>query len=158
MKKESRLKELKVNYPSSKKQNIDEKITSSKKAYDLLLKSFDKNTIGCQEQFNVMFLNNANIPLGVYKASKGGLTSTVADIRLILAMALKSLASGIILSHNHPSGNLFPSDSDIKLTRKFKEACELLDITLLDHLIISPFGGCYSFADDGLMNQQIKNS
>ena len=67
-------------------------------------------------------------------------------------MALKSLASGLILSHNHPSGNLTPSDSDIKLTNKFKEACSLLDISLLDHIIISPFGGKYSFSDEGQIN------
>jgi DNA repair protein RadC len=68
-------------------------------------------------------------------------------------MALKSLATGLIISHNHPSGNLNPSDEDIKLTKKFKSACSLLDITLLDHIIISPFGEKYSFSDNGLMHK-----
>ena len=152
MKRENKLRELRVQYSSSQTPSLKDKITSSAKAYEFLIKSFDKKTIGCQEQFNVLFLNQANIPIGIYKASKGGITSTIADIRLILGVALKSLASGLILSHNHPSGNLTPSDSDIKLTNKFKEACGLLDISLLDHIIISPFGGKYSFLDEGQLN------
>ena len=153
MKRENKLRELKVHYTSTQEQSLKEKITNSEKAYDCLLPSFDKGTLGCQEQFNVLFLSNSNQPLGIYKASKGGITSTIADIRLILGMALKSLATGLIISHNHPSGNLNPSDEDIKLTKKFKSACSLLDITLLDHIIISPFGEKYSFSDNGLMHE-----
>ena len=108
---------MKVYYTSKQEQSLKEKITNSEKAYECLLHSFDKGTIGCQEQFNVLFLNHSNQPLGIYKASKGGITSTVADIRLILGMALKSLATGLIISHNHPSGNLKPSDEDIRKTR-----------------------------------------
>jgi DNA repair protein RadC len=152
MKRENKLRELRVHYSSSQTPSLEEKITTSGKAYEFLIESFDKKTIGCQEQFNVLFLNQANIPMGIYKASRGGITSTIADIRLILGMALKSFATGIILSHNHPSGNLTPSDSDIKLTNKFKEACSLLDISLLDHIIISPFGSMYSFSDEGQIN------
>ena len=152
MKKENKLRELKVHYSSSQVQSFEEKITTSEKAYDFLIKSFDKMTIGCQEQFNVLFLNQANIPIGIYKASKGGLTSTIADVRLILGMALKSLATGLIIAHNHPSGNLKPSDADIQLTKKFKEACLILDINLLDHIIISPFNEKFSFSDNGLMS------
>jgi len=150
---ENKLRELEVLYSTNQEQSLQEKITTSEKAYEKLLKSYDSNTISCQEQFNVLFLNQANIPIGIYKASKGGITSTIADIRLILGMALKSLATGLILSHNHPSGNLNPSEADIKLTKKFKEACVLLDITLIDHIIISPFGERYSFADNGLIYQ-----
>jgi DNA repair protein RadC len=151
MKRENKLRELKVHYSSSQERSLLEKINSSEKAYEFLLHSFDKRTISCQEQFNVMFLNQSNQPLGIYKASKGGITSTIADIRLILGMALKSLATGMILSHNHPSGSLTPSDADITLTKKFKDACSLLDIHLLDHIIISPFGEKYSFSDNGLI-------
>jgi DNA repair protein RadC len=152
MRKENELRELKVLYTSRKREDLKEKITTSERAYELLLNTYDKNTISCQEQFNVLFLNNANQPLGIYKASKGGITGTIADIRLILGMALKSLATGLILSHNHPSGNLKPSDTDIQLTKKFKEACLLLDINLLDHIIISPYNEKFSFADKGLMS------
>jgi DNA repair protein RadC len=152
MKRENKLRELRVHYSPNQTPSLEDKITSSAKAYEFLINSFDKKTIGCQEQFNVLFLNQANIPIGIYKASRGGITSTIADIRLILGVALKSFATGIILSHNHPSGNLTPSDSDVKLTNKFKEACGLLDISLLDHIIISPFGGKYSFSDEGQIN------
>jgi DNA repair protein RadC len=151
MKRENKLRELKVHYSSSQEKLMQEKITCSEKAYEFLLNAFDKKTIGCQEQFNVLFLNNSNQPLGIYKASKGGITSTIADIRLILGMALKSLATGMILSHNHPSGSLSPSDADITLTKKFKDACSILDIHLLDHIIISPFGKKFSFSDNGLI-------
>jgi DNA repair protein RadC len=136
MEKENELRELEVIYTSSHEQALKDKITTSEEAYNLLVKSYNKNTICCQEQFNVLLLNNANQPLGVYKASKGGITGTIADIRLILGMALKTLATGLILSHNHPSGNLKPSEADLRLTKKFKEACFLLDISLIDHIII----------------------
>jgi DNA repair protein RadC len=81
----------------------------------------------------------------------GGLTGTVADIRLILGIALKACACNIIISHNHPSGNLKPSGADQELTNKLKEAGKLIDITLLDHIILSPEGSFYSFADEGLI-------
>ena len=97
MKRENKLRELRVHYSSSQTPSLEEKITTSAKAYEFLIKSFDKKTIGCQEQFNVLFLNQANIPIGIYKASRGGITSTIADIRLILGAALKSLASGLII-------------------------------------------------------------
>ncbi|MEY2764107.1 MAG: hypothetical protein RLZZ205_531, partial [Bacteroidota bacterium] len=74
---------------------------------------------------------------------------TIVDIKLIMSVALKSLASGIILSHNHPSGNLDPSEEDIKITQRIKSACELLDIKLLDHIIMSPTKDYTSFADKG---------
>lgn len=89
--------------------------------------------------------------MGVYEASKGGITGTVVDVRLILSVALKSAATGIILAHNHPSGNLQPSENDKSITRKIEQACSLLDIKLLDHLIICPEKSFLSFADEGLL-------
>lgn len=81
--------------------------------------------------------------------SKGGISGTLTDVRLIFQGALKTNASGIIVCHNHPSGNAYPSESDRKITQKIKEAGNLLDIQLLDHLIILPVEGYYSFADEG---------
>ncbi|WP_306551061.1 JAB domain-containing protein [Daejeonella sp.] len=81
--------------------------------------------------------------------SKGGITGTIADVRLILSVALKTLASGLILAHNHPSGNLKPSEADKQITSKIRQAAKLLDIELLDHIIISS-EGYYSFTDDGI--------
>lgn len=98
-----------------------------------------------------MYLNRANRVIGVYKVSVGGITGTVADPRLILSVALKSAATSIILAHNHPSGNLKPSRADLELTTKIKTAAQLMDITVLDHLIVTSDEGFLSFADEGLM-------
>lgn len=94
-------------------------------------------------------MNRSNAVLGILSVSKGGISGTVTDVRLIFQGALKTNASGIIVAHNHPSGNALPSDSDKKITQKIKEAGNLLDIQLLDHIIILPVEGYYSFADEG---------
>ena len=106
--------------------------------------------IGLTEEFKVMLLNRANRVLGVCSVSKGGVSGTVADPKVIFALALKGVASGIIVAHNHPSGNLRPSQADITLTKKLKEAGKLLDIALLDHLILSS-DGYLSMSDEGLV-------
>ena len=103
-----------------------------------------------KEEAVVLFLNRGNRVLGGYKVSSGGITGTVVDIRIILAIALKCLASGMILAHTHPSGELNPSRSDKELTLKLKEAAKLMDISLLDHLVITS-DTYYSFADEGLL-------
>lgn len=103
-----------------------------------------------KEEAVVLFLNRGNRVLGGYKVSSGGITGTIVDIRIILAIALKCLASGIILAHTHPSGELNPSRADKELTLKLKEAAKLMDISLLDHLIIS-LVAYYSFADEGMI-------
>ena len=97
-----------------------------------------------------MYLNACHNVLGIYTASKGGITGTIADIRLILGVALKTASTAIIIAHNHPSGNLQPSKADETLTQKLKNAAGLLDVNLLDHLIISD-AGYYSFADEGVL-------
>jgi len=82
--------------------------------------------------------------------SKGGISGTVTDVRIVLQAAIKSNASGFIIAHNHPSGNLNPSESDTRITQKIKEAGNVMDIQLLDHLIITPGEDYYSFADNEL--------
>ena len=108
---------------------------------------WNRNTIELQEEFKVLLLNRGNKVLGVYPLSKGGVSSTIVDLKLLFSVALKTNASGVILSHNHPSGNLNPSNVDENLTIKIKQASEFLDIKLLDHLIITK-DGYYSFADN----------
>lgn len=103
------------------------------------------------EEFYVILLNRANKVIGHRQISSGGVSGTVVDVKLIFKEALQALASGIVALHNHPSGNLKPSEADIKLTRKIKDAAKLLDIQLLDHLIISGDKGYYSFADEGML-------
>ncbi|MFZ6009519.1 MAG: JAB domain-containing protein [Bacteroidota bacterium] len=141
--------EIKIRYNRSSKVFLG-KITHSKDSYEFLKKIFDKNTIQLQESFVVLYLNRANQILGYYKHSVGGIAGTVADPRIIFATGVASASSGIILSHNHPSGNLTPSQADIDLTRKIKEGGRLLEIQLLDHLIVTK-AGYYSFADEGLI-------
>ncbi len=103
-----------------------------------------------QEVFGVLYLNRANRINHFEIVSEGGITGTVADPRIILKKALEQNAVSIIVCHNHPSGNLQPSRADEQLTQRLKEAAQLLDIHMLDHVIVSD-QGYYSFADEGLI-------
>ena len=115
-----------------------------------MLNSWDEGKIEYVEQFAILLLNRANEVLGVYKVSSGGITDTVADPKQIFTAALKANACSLVLSHNHPSGNLKPSKQDEELTRKIKEAGSYLDIKVLDHIIVTS-ETYYSFADEGLL-------
>ena len=141
--------EIKISYSTISTPKI--KITSVNKAFEVLLNSWNLDTIELQEEFKVLLLNRANEVLGIYPLSKGGITGTVVDSRLIFAVALKCNATGIILCHNHPSGNLKPSDNDITLTRSIKKCADFLDITLIDHLIITK-NGFFSFSNEGKLS------
>ena len=112
-------------------------------AYMLFMEHFPKDTISLQEMVYAMYLNRANKVIGITAISLGGITGTVADVRLILSIALKTAATGVILAHNHPSGSLNPSRADIELTKKLKEAANYMEIDLLDHLILAPVEGRY---------------
>jgi DNA repair protein RadC len=123
------------------------KITSSADIYELLKSDFLDLP---HEAFWIVLLNRANRVIKKHQISHGGVAGTVADPKIIFKIALEELASGVILAHNHPSGNLTASQADIDLTKKLKESGKLLEIQVLDHLIIA--GKKYvSFADEGLM-------
>lgn len=109
---------------------------------------FYKEDIEIYESAWAVFLDRSNKTVGYTRISQGGISGTVVDIRLILKYALDTLASGVILVHNHPSGNLLPSSQDSALTRKLKEACKWMDITLIDHIILTK-NEYYSFGDNG---------
>ena len=102
------------------------------------------------EEFWVLFLNRSNKIIDQLRISQGGISGTVADIRIIMKQALEKLASSIMIIHNHPSGNNKPSKSDIEITNKLKEAGKTMDINVLDHLIITELH-YFSFADEGLL-------
>lgn len=127
------------------------KVTTSYEAMKIARQFFPADTIELHERFIVMYLNRANRIIGVYPVSTGGITGTVADIRLILAVALKTAATAMVLAHNHPSGNLTPSRADEQLTQRIKEAASYMDVKVTDHLILSQNEDYYSFADDGLI-------
>jgi DNA (cytosine-5)-methyltransferase 1 len=140
--------EIKLKYVSSAKKSFSVKITKSYEASALFQKIIGKDEIEVREEVVVLFLNQANKVLGYYRHTTGGITSSLVDIRLILATALNSLSTSIILCHNHPSGNLKPSDSDYSITNKLKFAAKQMDIALLDHIIITK-ESYYSLADEG---------
>ena len=98
----------------------------------------------------MLMLNRQNQILGSHQISKGGMTGTIVDVRVVFQVALKSCATAIILAHNHPSGNLGPSDADKKITKQLKEAGSLLEIPVIDHLILTE-GGYLSMADEGYL-------
>jgi len=102
------------------------------------------------EEFWILFLNRSNRVINRMKLSQGGISGTVTDVRIVMKKAIENLASGMIVCHNHPSGNLNPSESDTRITQKIKEAGAMLDVQLLDHLIISD-KEYFSFADNGLL-------
>ncbi len=144
------LAEVELVYKSKVKASLRPLITSSSDLNNVLLQIWDKDRIELVEEFKVIYLNRANKIIGIMDASSGGITGTVADPRIILAGALKCCAVNLVLAHNHPSGSLKPSRADEQLTTKIKEAARWLDITLLDHIIVS-MEGYYSFADEGLL-------
>ena len=123
------------------------KIQSSRDVYEHMASAMEDLP---HEEFWIVFLNNSNKIIKTTQLSKGGLTATVVDVRMLFHTALDCLATGIILVHNHPSGNLTPSREDKNITNKIKEAGKVLDILLLDHLIISQ-NGYLSFADEGIL-------
>ncbi|MDX4973928.1 JAB domain-containing protein [Myroides odoratimimus] len=142
--------EIELIYKSKVKASERPKIVSSQSAFEIALKAWDENKIELLEQFKVLMLSNSNAVLGVLEISSGGITGTVVDLRLIFAALLKAKATAFILVHNHPSGKLNPSEADKQITAKIKQASQVLDITLLDHLIITS-ESYYSFADEGVL-------
>lgn len=142
--------EISVSYNPKVKSSDRPKISSAHQAYQLALEAWNNNLIEYSEQFKIMLLNRSNKVIGISKISEGGISSTVVDPKVIFAIALKAGASAIIMMHNHPSGNLKPSEADIKLTDKMVKAGKFLDINIYDHLIIAK-EGYYSFAEAGII-------
>jgi DNA repair protein RadC len=140
--------EIKLTYV--RKVKNQPQITSSDSAYNVLRENWDNGVIDLKEEFKVLILNRANKVQTIYPVSNGGTAGTIVDMKLIFAATLLNAGSAIILCHNHPSGSLTPSSSDIELTKKIKKAGELLDINVLDHIIITS-DSYYSFANEGLI-------
>jgi DNA repair protein RadC len=126
------------------------KITSSEDAANVFKRLFDADLIQWREEVIMLCLNRKNVVIGYYKLASGGTNACIVDAKMIYTIALNSTASSIILAHNHPSGNLNPSELDEQLTQKLIEAGKLLDITLLDHLIITN-DSHFSMADGGII-------
>jgi DNA repair protein RadC len=142
--------EIDLIYKTKVKNSQRPHVTSSQYAYSLIKDCWEPGKIEFLEQFKVLLLNQSNKVLGIYEVSSGGITSTVVDVRLLFAAALKAGAAGLIIAHNHPSGNVLPSEPDKHITKKISMAGEVLDIKLLDHLIVTS-EHYYSFADQGAL-------
>lgn len=146
----SKVAEVELIYKTKVKVSEMVKITSSKDAYETLLAGWDENLIDFLEQFKIILVNRASKVLGVYEVSKGGMSMVSVDVKVVFIAALKAGASGLILAHNHPSGQLRPSEADKQLTERIRQAGKILDISILDHLIVTS-EGYYSFVDELLM-------
>ena len=142
--------EIQLTYKSNVKASERPQINQSEDVHKLLLENWNFEIIEFIEEFKIMLLNRANRVLGMVDISHGGMAGTIADPKVIFAAAIKSAASSIILIHNHPSGNLKPSQADINLTKKLKTGGEILDIAVLDHIILTK-DGYLSLAEEGMM-------
>jgi DNA repair protein RadC len=140
--------EIQLSYRSTVKASLRPKISCSKDAYKVLTEYWDEDKIEFIEQFKVLILNRANRVIGIYEVSTGTTTSTLADPKLIFIAAIKTNASSLILAHNHPSGNLTPSQADLNLTKQMTEVGKFLQIPVIDHIIITS-ESYYSLADMG---------
>ena len=123
------------------------KISNSENAADFI-RQFYSDDIEIYESFFILLMNRANKVTGYAKISQGGVCGTIIDKKILLKYVVDSLASGVIIAHNHPSGNTSPSDADIRITKDVKELCKLVDSTLMDHVILTS-DSFYSFADNG---------
>ena len=113
-------------------------IKNAQDAFDVFWRAWDLETVEHIDEMKMLLLDRSNKALGIVTISKGGTTGTIIDVKLIMQYALKANAHRIILAHNHPSGNLNPSEADSKVTELIRKACKIFDMKLLDHLIISP--------------------
>lgn len=138
--------EIKVRYNKGKV--FLGKVTRSEEVATFIRKTYGDGEIELQEAFVILYLNTANEIIGYYKHTKGAIAATIVDTRIVFSVALQCLATSMILSHNHPSGNIQPSEADIRLTNKLEQAGELLEIRVLDHVIVTK-NNYYSFADHG---------
>ena len=143
-----KVSEMKISYMNEVDEKI--KVMGSSEVYQVLKANWDLDTIELQEEFKILLLNQGNQVLGIKSMFKGGINTCSIDVRLIMGMALKANASALVITHNHPSGNLNASESDKRITSKIKECCELFDIRLLDHIIMAK-NSYLSFADEGIL-------
>lgn len=143
------LSEISINYRPNTKLSQLPKVVTSKEA-ETQFRALWSDKLQHIEEMYLMVLNRANKVLGYSLISKGGISGTVVDLKIVFQIALKSNASSIILAHNHPSGNLKPSEADLRITKSIREAGKFMELPLLDHLILTD-EGYFSFADEGIL-------
>lgn len=142
-----KVEEVKLHFKYNLKYSERPTLSSSKDTFEVLCKVWDYSQIDYKESFKTILLNRANKVIGVCNISEGGTSATITDIKHILQSAILSNASAIMVAHNHPSGNTTPSEHDKRITQQIKQACKIVDIILMDHIIITS-EAYYSFADN----------
>ena len=150
----AKFEEVQLVYRNKTKAKDRPSVTSPDEAYNILIKSWDMDQINLLEESKILLLDNSLKLMSIASVSKGGITGTVIDPRIVFSIALKRRASCFILAHNHPSGNLRPSDSDLLMTNKFIESGKLLNIHLQDHLIITQEHYC-SMVNEGFIYPEL---
>lgn len=148
-----RATEIEIRYKNKVPYGDRVRIRQPLDAYQTIMHSWDANKIELVEQFKILLLDRSNNCLGFSEVSTGGVTGSVADPKIIFSTLLKAKASAVILFHNHPSCNLEPSEADMELTKKIWQGGKILDISVLDHQIVSSYG-YYSFVENGIMPGQ----
>ena len=148
----SEITQVKLTYRNKIKPGERFKVYTALDAFNIFIKVWDLNRIELLEEFKIMLLDKSAACIGISEISMGGISETTADAKIVFATALKGRASSLILAHNHPSGNLRPSQADIALTKQFCRAGKLLSIDIRDHLIIAP-SKYISMANRGYMPQ-----
>lgn len=141
--------EIQVSYNPSA--DLGPVVNNTNDTLECLSEFFDKSTIALQEQFVVIYLNSALRIIGVYKHTRGTMSATLVDVKLIMATGIQLAAHNIIVAHNHPSGRLTPSNADLQITAKLKKAGSLLDIEVLDHIIVDCQFKHFSFCKNDLL-------
>ena len=151
MKLPKQIPEIQLRYSFRVKRADRVQVRNSNDLFQALRSIWDHDTLDYREMFIALYLNRCNHVLGYRIISIGGVAGTVVDARQVLAIAIKANASAIVLAHNHPSGQRLPSQQDIDLTAKIKAGGDLLDISVLDHLILTSDDTYFSFADEGYL-------
>jgi len=144
------LPQIELNYRNPQPYHERIRLNNSHASYVMLLENWS-DQIEFREEFNLLLVNNALQVIGIYNVSKGSNRATLVDVQMVMAAALKANATGMVLAHNHPSGNVLPSEQDIKLTKEIEKAAEMLNIRVYDHLIVTPTN-YYSFLDEGMLS------
>lgn len=145
-----KISEIELTYKRKVKADDRPKVSCSMDAYDLFRENWNDLTINLAEEFKVMLLDRNNRCMGIVPISKGGVSGTIVDPKLVFASALKARACSVILGHNHPSGNITPSEADKRLTKKLIDGGKYLDLPVIDHIIVTE-DKYSSFADMALI-------
>ena len=145
-----KVSEVRLSYKTKPEKPEKVRVNCPADCYRVFMSHWEKGQIEHKESFRMLLLNQANVVLGIYKISEGGISDTSIDIRIIMQAVLLANATSIVLAHNHPSGNKTPGYGDIEVTKMIKEAARIMSINVYDHIIVCK-DRFYSFADKGIL-------